>query len=35
MDVFLPTDATLLVSVGDHVVGGVTVLATFRSSGAR
>ena len=35
MDVFLPTDATLLVSVGDHVVGGETVLATFRSSGAR
>jgi phosphatidylserine decarboxylase len=35
MDVFLPADATLLVSVGDQVVGGETVLATFRSSGAR
>jgi phosphatidylserine decarboxylase len=29
MDVFLPTDATLLVAVGDHVVGGETVLATL------
>ena len=35
MDVFLPTDATLLVSVGDRVVGGETVFATLRSSGAR
>lgn len=35
MDVFLPVDATLLVSVGDRVVGGETVLATFRSAGAR
>ena len=34
MDVFLPMDATLLVSVGDRVVGGETVIATFRSSGA-
>lgn len=34
MDVFLPTDATLLVSVGDRVMGGETVIATFRSSGA-
>jgi phosphatidylserine decarboxylase len=35
MDVFLPMDATLLVSVSDHVVGGQTVLATLRSTGAR
>ena len=35
MDVFLPMDATLLVSVGDRVVGGETVLATLRSAGAR
>lgn len=35
MDVFLPTDAELLVSVGDHVVGGETVLATLGSPGAR
>jgi len=35
MDVFLPTDATLLVSAGDRVVGGETVLATFGSDGAR
>jgi phosphatidylserine decarboxylase len=34
MDVFLPMEATLLVSVGDRVVGGETVIATFRSSGA-
>jgi phosphatidylserine decarboxylase len=34
MDVFLPLDATLLVSVGDRVIGGETVIATFRSSGA-
>jgi phosphatidylserine decarboxylase len=34
MDVFLPMDATLLMSVGDRVVGGETVIATFRSSGA-
>lgn len=34
MDVFLPMDATLLVSVGDRVVGGETVIATLRSSGA-
>ena len=34
MDVFLPVDATLLVSVGDRVIGGETVIATFRSSGA-
>jgi phosphatidylserine decarboxylase len=34
MDVFLPTDVTLLVSVGDRVIGGETVIATFRSSGA-
>jgi phosphatidylserine decarboxylase len=35
MDVFLPMDATLLVSVGDRVVGGETVLARFESAGAR
>ena len=35
MDVFLPRDATVLVSVGDRVVGGETVLATLRSAGAR
>ena len=35
MDVFLPTDATLLVAAGDRVVGGETVLATFGSDGAR
>jgi phosphatidylserine decarboxylase len=35
MDVFLPTDAELRVSVGQHVVGGVTVLAAFRSANAR
>ncbi len=35
MDVFLPTEATLLVSVGARVVGGETVLATLRSAGAR
>ena len=31
MDVFLPTDAALLVAVGDQVVGGETVLATLGS----
>jgi phosphatidylserine decarboxylase len=35
MDVFLPTDAELCVSVGDHVVGGETILAVFGSAGAR
>jgi phosphatidylserine decarboxylase len=35
MDVFLPTDTMLLVSVGQHVVGGETVLATFGSAGGR
>ena len=35
MDVFLPMEAELRVSVGDHVVGGETVLATLRSAGAR
>ena len=29
MDVFLPPGATLRVAVGDKVVGGVTVIATF------
>ena len=29
MDVFLPVSATLAVSVGDRVIGGVTVLARF------
>jgi phosphatidylserine decarboxylase len=35
MDVFLPTDAELSVSVGAHVVGGETVLATLGPAGAR
>jgi len=35
MDVFLPTDATLLVSVGDRVVGGETVLAMLENDRAR
>jgi phosphatidylserine decarboxylase len=35
MDVFLPTNARLSVSVGDRVVGGETVLATLESTGAR
>jgi phosphatidylserine decarboxylase len=35
MDVFLPTDAELRVSVGQRVVGGETVLAVLRGSGAR
>lgn len=34
MDVFLPTDAELRVSVGDRVVGGETVLATLGSPDA-
>ena len=35
MDVFLPTEAELRVAVGEHVVGGETVLAILRSAGAR
>lgn len=35
MDVFLPTEATLRVAVGDRVVGGETVLATLRGADAR
>ena len=35
MDVFVPTDAELCVSIGDHVVGGETILAVFGSAGAR
>lgn len=35
MDVFLPTDATLLVSAGDRVVAGETVLATLENDSAR
>jgi phosphatidylserine decarboxylase len=35
MDVFLPTDAELLVRVGQHVVGGETVLARMAGDGAR
>jgi phosphatidylserine decarboxylase len=35
MDVFLPAEATLLVSVGDRVVGGETVLARFGGAGGR
>jgi phosphatidylserine decarboxylase len=34
MDVFLPTDAQLLVSVGQTVVGGETMLARFPSGAA-
>ncbi len=34
MDVFLPTDAELLVAVGQHVVGGETVLARIPGGGA-
>jgi phosphatidylserine decarboxylase len=34
MDVFLPRDAELRVRVGQHVVAGETVLASFRSDGA-
>ncbi len=35
MDVFLPPDAELRVAVGELVVAGETVLAAFRSDGAR
>ena len=35
MDVFLPPDAVLEVTVGQQVVGGETILARFRSEGAR
>ena len=35
MDVFMPPDAALLVSVGDRVVGGQTVLARLDRAGAR
>jgi phosphatidylserine decarboxylase len=35
MDVFLPMDAELLVKVGEHVVGGETVLGRIPASGAR
>lgn len=35
MDVFVPADAQLCVSVGDSVVGGETILAVFGSAGAR
>ena len=35
MDVFLPTEATVRVGVGDRVVGGETVLATIGSGRAR
>ena len=34
MDVFMPMDAELRVSVGQQVVGGETVLAAFGSAGA-
>ena len=34
MDVFLPTESELLVSVGQHVVGGETVLARIPAGGA-
>ena len=35
MDVFLPTDARLRVGVGEQVIAGETILATFGSGGAR
>lgn len=35
MDVFLPMEAELLVRVGEHVVGGVTVLARIPDRGAQ
>jgi phosphatidylserine decarboxylase len=35
MDVFLPIDATVLVSAGDRVVAGETVLATLENDSAR
>jgi phosphatidylserine decarboxylase len=35
MDVFLPTDARLRVSVGQRVVGGESVLAALEPAGAR
>lgn len=35
MDVFLPTDAELRVSVGDRVIGGETVIAVLGSPDAR
>ncbi len=35
MDVFLPVEATLRISVGDRVIGGETILATFGSAGGR
>jgi phosphatidylserine decarboxylase len=35
MDVFLPIEAELRVSVGERVLGGETVLAVLRSAGAR
>jgi phosphatidylserine decarboxylase len=35
MDVFLPMDADLRVSVGQRVVGGETVLAMLRVAGAQ
>jgi phosphatidylserine decarboxylase len=35
MDVFLPMEAELLVKVGEHVVGGETVLGRIPPSGAR
>ena len=35
MDVFLPTDAELRVTVGEHVVAGETILAEFGSQSAR
>jgi phosphatidylserine decarboxylase len=35
MDVFVPADATLHTTVGDRVVGGVTIIATLASRGDR
>jgi phosphatidylserine decarboxylase len=35
MDVFLPVDAQILVSVGAHVIAGETLIARFEVAGAR
>ena len=35
MDVFLPPDAELRVSVGERTIAGETILATMGSAGAR
>lgn len=35
MDVFLPTDAEVLAKVGEHVVGGETIIARLAGRGSR